>query len=667
MRQIVFPEWIQKIAAAVLETLVPPQPFPSAQEQEFRTAHAKRFLPHRRATLLITLFTWSIFAYWDWISYEAQTWIYTTQMFVIIMAIRLAGAIALGICLMMFWTRDIHNEKVATALGIGTSTFCCFGIIAMFFIAPTPVNYQFYFFGLILAVTFTFGLLYIFARPLIIQAVVIACFLAVSNQFHPAFEADFTFAVFFYYFCFCFFGVSHAVRFEVSERERFVREQALEEQRQIANRERHIANEASIRAEQEAENARRERQRSVETMTAAAQQREMFINLLKRKTEERERFIRAAYHDTMQPLAAIGAQAVMMKLDPNLRSNLSATEALNEIGRSGRDIGDSMRGIYDLFQWDVYKEKLEVVSMKKLLMEIDKRFAEPAKLANLQFRIRHSKTNELYGQSDSAMLKRVIENLVSNAIKYTEQGGIVLGVTDLHNTLRIHIWDTGIGIAPEQQSKIFEEFYQIDEQMPGIGLGLPIVRLLVERLPGHRISFRSQVGRGSHFSIDLPKCEVSAEHDNEQLFNVSMPAISLTGAYVIIVENNKSVLNGLRALFESINCIVRTASNLKDFNKLIENAPDRAPDVVISDYRLRNDQTGIDIDRLIEAHFDWTAVPIVFYSAEFNIPQELLTKPLRYTERKGIALDSLITKVQEAVLAGRSARTREEEEIISGN
>lgn len=664
MRKIVFPEWIQKIAAAVLETLVPPQPFPPTQELEFRTAHAKRFLPHRRATILVTLFTWSIFAYWDWISYEAQTWIYTTQMFVTIMAIRLAGAIAIGIVLVLFWMRDIHNEKVATSLTVGMSTFCCFGLIAMFFIAPTPVNYQFYFFGLILAITFTFGLTYLFARPLIMQAAAIACFLVVSNQFYPIFEAKFTFAVFFYYFCFCFFGVSHAVRFEVSERERFIREQALEEQRQIANRERHIANEASIRAEQEAENARRERKRSVETMTAAAQQREIFINLLKRKTEERQRFIRAAYHDTMQPLAAIGAQAVMMKMDPNLRSNLSATEALNEIGRSGRDIGDSMRGIYDLFQWDVYKEKLEVVSMKKLLIEIDKRFAESAKLANLQFRVHQSRTNELYGKSDSAMLKRIIENLVSNALKYTEQGGIVVGAVALHHTLRIDIWDTGIGIAPEQHSKIFEEFYQVDEQAPGIGLGLPIVRLLVERLPGHKISFSSQVNRGSHFSIDLPKSDTPAQYNDEHLLNVSTPAVSLAGAYVIIVENNKSVLNGLRALFESINCIVCTATNLKDFNKLIENAPDRAPDVVISDYRLRNNQTGTEVAKLIEEHFDWTAVPIVFYSADFNIPKEVLAKPLRYTERKGIALDSLITKVQEAVLAGRSARAREEEEII---
>lgn len=288
-------------------------------------------------------------------------------------------------------------------------------------------------------------------------------------------------------------------------------------------------------------------------------------------------------------------------------------------------------------------------------MEIEKRFAESAKLANIQFRIHQSKTNELYGYTDSAMLKRVIENLVSNAIKYTGRGGIVVGAVDLRHTLRIDIWDTGIGIAPEQHSKIFEEFYQIDEQAPGIGLGLPIVRLLVERLSGHKISFSSQVNRGSHFSIDLPKSDAPAQYDSEQWLNASTPAVSLTGAYVITVENNKSVLNGLRALFESINCIVRTATNLKDLNKLIENAPDRAPDVIISDYRLRNNQTGAEVAKLFEEHFAWTAVPIIFYSADFNIPNEVLAKPLRYTERKGIALDSLIAKVQEAVLAGRSA------------
>ena len=663
MRRFVYPDWIQKIAAAILETLIPPKPFPPAEEKEFRTAHAKRVLPHRRATLLITLFTWSIFGYWDWIIYEAQPWPYPTHMFVTVLAIRIAGAIMIGACLVLFWTRDIHNEKVASGLLLGTGTFCCFGIVAMLFVIPPPINYQFFFFGLILAVIFIFGLSYLFARPLILFGVGIAILLTVSNQIHPIFGPNFTFAAFFYYSCFCFFGVTHAVRFEVSERERFIRERALEEQRQIANRERQQANEASIRAEQEAENARLERKRSVETMAAAAQQREILINLLKRKSEERERFIRAAYHDTMQPLAAIGAQTVMMKLDPNLASNNTAIEALNEIERSGRDIGEGMRGIYDLFQWGVHEPKLEAISIKELLMEIEKRFAKFAKLANLHFRVRQPKIDDLFGESDSAMLKRIIENLVSNAIKYTEKGGIVIGAVSFRRTLRIDIWDTGIGIAPEQRSKIFDEFYQVDEQAPGIGLGLPIVRLLVERLPGHGLSYRSQAGRGSRFSIDLPRCEAPARY-HEQSLGVTMPTILLAGAYVIIIENNKSVLDGLRALFESINCIVRTATSLKDFKKLIEDAPDRAPDVVVSDYRLRNNETGTDVARLIEEHFDWTDVPIVFYSADFDIPQALLAQPLRYTERKGVALDPLIARVQEAFLAGRAARTTDDEEII---
>ncbi|MBS0298347.1 MAG: response regulator [Proteobacteria bacterium] len=440
----------------------------------------------------------------------------------------------------------------------------------------------------------------------------------------------------------------------------------LEEQRQIANKERQQAIEASARAEQEAQNAQFERKRSVEIMTAAAQQRERLINLLKLKNEERERFIRAAYHDTMQPLAAIGAQTVVMKLDPNLTVNGSAIEALNEIERSRRDIAEGIRGIYDLFQWGAHEPKLEAVSIHDLFMEIEKRFSEPAKSINLQFRIHPSKVSKLHGKSDYAMLKRILENLVSNAIKYTEKGGIVIGAVGFCETLRIDIRDTGAGIAPDQHQKIFEEFYQVDEQAPGIGLGLPIVRLLIERLSGHTLSFHSLLDHGSRFSITLPRCEAPARLNQSPLTATTSTA-SVTGAYVIVVENNKNVLNGLRSLFESLGCIVRIAVNLKDLQQLIEAAPDRAPDVVISDYRLRNNETGADVVKLIEQHFDWTIVPVVFYSANLDIPKELLAKPLRFIERKGIAPDSLIAKVQEAVLSGRDIRAREiEERILSG-
>ncbi len=167
-------EWIQKIAGAVMETLIPPKPFPSRREREFRLAYAKRFLTHRRATLLIALITWSIFGYWDWLNYDAQVWPYTTQMFVINSMLRIAGAIVIFICLVLFWKKDIHNEKIASVFLSGTATFCSFMVILMLFVVPTPINYQYYFFGLIMIVFFNFSLLYIFAKNLIMHATLIA-------------------------------------------------------------------------------------------------------------------------------------------------------------------------------------------------------------------------------------------------------------------------------------------------------------------------------------------------------------------------------------------------------------------------------------------------------------------------------------------------------------
>ena len=634
MQQASQSEWIQKIASAITETLVPPKPFPLRQEKEFRTVYAKRFLTHRRATLLIALIAWLIFGYWDWLNYDAQVWPYSTQMFATISILRALGTIAIFICLVLFWKKNIYDEKLASTLLSSATTFCSLMVVMMLFIVPHPVNYQHYFFGLIMIVIFNFSLLFIFAKISIIHATLIACILFLGNQFNPIFDENLTTAAFYYYFSFGFFGVSHAIRFEVSERERFKRERSLEAQRLIAFRKQQQADKASARAEQEAKNAQLERQRSIETMVAAAR--------------ERERFIRAAYHDAMQPLAAISSQVMMMKLDSHLSSNNKVIEALNEIERSGRDIGESMRGIYDLFQWGVHEPKLEPVSVKRFFREIERRFAESAKLANLQLRIHQSSVDNLYVQSDSAMLKRIAENLISNAIKYTRKGGILLGSVNSKDTVRIEIWDTGIGISSEQLPKIFEEFYQVEDDSPGIGLGLPIVRLLIERLPGHRLSYASQINHGSRFSVILPKCNAPTNYSV-----VNLPEISLSGIYVVIVENNKSVLDGLRVLFESFDCIVRTAVTLKDLTQLIDDSPDRAPDVVISDYRLRNNETGIDVAKLIEERFDWITVPIVFYSADLSIPQELLTKPFRYIERKGISLESLITRVNEAIHAVR--------------
>ncbi|WP_374563966.1 hypothetical protein, partial [Nitrosomonas sp.] len=282
--------------------------------------------------------------------------------------LRLAGAIVIFICLVHFWRKDIHNEKLASILLSSTGTFCCLMAIMMLFIVPSPINYQYYFFGVILIVIFNFSLLYIFAKISLMHAMLLAAILFLSNQFNAALGENLTTAAFYFYFSFCFFGVSHAVRFEVSERERFKRERSLEAQRLIAFRKQQQANKASARAEQEARNAQFERQRSIETMVAAAQ--------------ERERFIRAAYHDTMQPLAAISSQVMMMKLDSTLSTNDKIIEALHEIERSGRDIGESMRGIYDLFQWGVHDPKLEPVSIKKFFREIERRFAETTKLSN---------------------------------------------------------------------------------------------------------------------------------------------------------------------------------------------------------------------------------------------------------------------------------------------
>lgn len=191
-------------------------------------------------------------------------------------------------------------------------------------------------------------------------------------------------------------------------------------------------------------------------------------NLLKRQNDkmqefvlEKQRFFSSAYHDIQQPLAVIGLyiRSARQKLK---NQDLSIDEDLSLVESNAADMVNLFRGVHDYSELGSYEVQLQAVSLADLIFEIIKQYQKLAEEKNLVLKIATRNKTSRPIQTDRALLKRLLSNLISNAIKYTHQGGVVVGWVTLPNMLRIDVWDTGIGIAKHQREKIFAEYYQVN-------------------------------------------------------------------------------------------------------------------------------------------------------------------------------------------------------------
>ena len=199
-------------------------------------------------------------------------------------------------------------------------------------------------------------------------------------------------------------------------------------------------------------------------------------------------------------------------------------------------------------------------------------------------------------RSDTILLERVLLNLVSNAIRYTSRGGIVVGCRRRGDSIRIEVWDSGIGVAEDQQRNIFGEFYQVGAptsgERAGLGLGLSIVDGLC-RLLGHPIDLASRPGKGSRFAVAVPR---AAAHQRPAEPAVTLDAIAnpARDKLIVVIDDDALVLDGMRGLLQGWGCRVVTADS-GDAALAGLASHHGQPNLVISDYFLANGTTGVDV------------------------------------------------------------------------
>ena len=302
------------------------------------------------------------------------------------------------------------------------------------------------------------------------------------------------------------------------------------------------------------------------------------------------RFLAAASHDILQPLNAARLYATSLVerygegQEGALVRNVDASlEAVEEI----------LGALLDISRLDAGAMKPELTSFRidDLFRQLAVEFAPAAEARGLRLRFVSS---SLSIRSDRRLLRRVLQNLISNAIKYTQTGGVVVGVRRSRNgKLRLQVYDTGLGIPQNKQKSIFKEFQRLEQGAKiarGLGLGLSIVERIA-RILGHRMDIASRQGKGSCFSIELPLA-IAIPTVSEAPGAHSPAAAQLTGLVVLTIDNEPKILDGMVMLLTGWQCVVAQGLDLRSA-MLDLNERKLVPDVIIADYHLDN-ANGID-------------------------------------------------------------------------
>jgi signal transduction histidine kinase len=222
--------------------------------------------------------------------------------------------------------------------------------------------------------------------------------------------------------------------------------------------------------------------------------------------EIKNRFLASAAHDIRQPVHALGLYADWLRSEPEL-----VDEIAPKIVESTKAVNQLFDSLFDLARLDAGKIKLniEMVDLGKLLHDLELQYRPLAEAKGLQFRVHVQPGTAI---SDPILLQRIVGNLISNAVKYTHKGGVLVASRVTPRGRRIEIWDTGVGIAPVHQREIFREFYKVPAHggtEDGFGLGLYIVQRLTQIL-GHPLTLASKPGRGTVFRLFLDPTDESA-------------------------------------------------------------------------------------------------------------------------------------------------------------
>jgi len=379
-------------------------------------------------------------------------------------------------------------------------------------------------------------------------------------------------------------------------------------------------------------------------------------NLAEKANLNKSQVLAAASHDVLQPLNA--AQLLI--------SSLTSVQCCDEGKRLCNQIERSLDTMTTLLNSLLYMSRLDAgavqpewqsVSLLTLFDSIESDFQPVAEAKEIGLRVRH---NNLFVHSDSTMLRRIVQNLVANAIEYTNSGGVLLSANRIADRVHIRVADTGCGIDSENYKTIFDEFYRGSsahesmQQQSSAGLGLAIVARMINTLK-HTITVNSEIDRGSCFRLSLLAAEKdtaifeksaqkSAEKSSQKSRTRSIEqSNALSQTRILFVENDFVVLDAMDTLLKQWGCDYRLASSTQE---ALSSVVDKVwqPDLIIADQHLDAKETGTSTIDLVRTLIGDT-VPAVIVTAnpstqlakdakDMNI--EVMLKPIKPAQLRAL-------------------------------
>jgi signal transduction histidine kinase len=366
-----------------------------------------------------------------------------------------------------------------------------------------------------------------------------------------------------------------------------------------------------------------------------------------RANRSKSKFLAAAVHDLSQPINA--ARLYISAIKEDLRDQPLADLA-EHAERSFASVEAVFASLMDISRLESgkLKVKLEDVRLEPVLESLSREFRMLAESHGVEL---HCVMTKAVLRTDIALLRRVLQNFLSNAVRYTFSGRILLGVRRIRAGFRIEVWDTGCGIAADKFEEIFQDFRRLDcpqtGMNPGAGLGLAIVRTIAKLL-NHEVRVRSWIGLGSMFSIEVPQGNDAMLEIAAELAPIAEGA--LQGRKVWCIDDDRDVRDATRTLLERWGCQVTACLSGQECLRTARRSD--APDLLILDYAL-GDCAGPDLLHDLESIWG-RAVPVVIVSGEHatrleeavrNAPWPVLTKPIRPEELRAgmLAMFALTT------------------------
>lgn len=637
---------LNRLRAKLRQTLrnCPDHRFPPAEEHAFRAFHAERIYPQARLGIALGFLAWCAFAAWDVLVFpEWALPLLATRL--LLVAPVLAG---------LWWFAAHHPARFKARMSYYLTLAplaASAGLLIMMGLTQTvgsPRSFHLFWPAFAGICFFQYAFLGLSVIPAAVLGICCLLFVSLFGIASGAGLPNVAGAVL-ELAMLNVLGAIICLRGEIHQRTLYRMHQRYRRQLAVACAER--AEARSARDEALAE------RRRAEAATALARTQSRLVDESMRK---KERFFTAAYHDLQQPLSIIGLYARLARSKLDHDPDLGVHADLTVIEEASAEIALMFKGVRDLWEIGRAEPNLGVVDLAELLAEVSVELRGQAERKGLRLRVKVRADTPCLVRSDRALLKRAISNLVSNGIKYTESGGVVMGAGGLGDRLRVIVRDTGIGVAAPLHEQIFEEYFRVVDPAAGstrgLGLGLSIVKRIEKTLPEHRLSFWSKPRHGTRFTLTIPRAMPAVRHARGVAVAGRAPVSHLlAGKYVFVVEDEHLLLDGLVASIRAAGCVVEGVGCI-DAARRVFAARDRCPDVLVTDYQLQLGKTGLDVVSIMRDRFEWAAAtPVIFVTGElkwrappdeFHGAWEVFRKP--------IDPDVLVTRLGELVSLRRN-------------